>query len=113
MTERYIQFDAEEHGAKGERLAKRERFDQAHRLQQRDFQVNISPFAGRLGGNGLVSLDRSASNEGLLKAIPDAAPLMTFTQVFDVRPFGTTDLWKAALIEGMSEDSVIHSLYST
>lgn len=68
-------------------------------------KVDISPFVGRLGGNGFDTLERNGSNEALLSDIPDAAPLMTLAEVFDYRPFRTVGLWKSALIEGIGTSS--------
>jgi hypothetical protein len=66
-------------------------------------RVNHAPFVGQLGGNGYVPLDPTKSRESLVEDIPDAAPLMTLAQVFDLRPFRTIGLWKAALIEGIGK----------
>lgn len=68
-----------------------------------DAQVNISPFIGRLGASGRGGLRRNSSNEDLLKALPDAAPLMSVSEQFALRPFLTTALWKAALMEGVGK----------
>lgn len=70
-------------------------------------QVDILPFIGRLGASGTGSLPRSSYNEDLLKASPDAAPLMTLSDQFALRPILTTRLWKAALMEGVGRLSVI------
>lgn len=66
-----------------------------------DSRVNFTPFVGRLGGLGYVPPDDQESQKELLEAVPDAAPLMTFSQVLDLRPFRSVDLWKSALMEGM------------
>ncbi|KAH7027199.1 putative aquaporin transporter [Microdochium trichocladiopsis] len=63
--------------------------------------VNVGQFAGRLGGNGGGILPDTDSSKELLERVPDAAPLMTFAQQFDLRPFRTPELWKAALMEGV------------
>ncbi|KKK12843.1 hypothetical protein ARAM_001188 [Aspergillus rambellii] len=61
---------------------------------------SIQPFAGRIGGNQGLVLDRSCpENEELLKRVPDAAPLMTFQQRLEIAGFYDLDLWKFGLIE--------------
>jgi hypothetical protein len=60
----------------------------------------IQPFAGRVGGNQGLVLDRSnPENAALLKKVPDAAPLMTLGEGFDLRGFWDTDLWRFGFIE--------------
>ncbi|KAJ5359570.1 MIP transporter [Penicillium cataractarum] len=60
----------------------------------------IQPFAGRIGGNQEIVLDRSdPQNADLLKKIPDAAPLMSFRDGTDLRGFWDLDLWKFGFIE--------------
>ncbi|GAB1192547.1 hypothetical protein APSETT444_001739 [Aspergillus pseudonomiae] len=55
----------------------------------------IQPFAGRIGGNQALVVDRhDPSNADLLKKTPDAAPLMTVREGFDLRGFWDIDLWK-------------------
>jgi hypothetical protein len=107
------QFDPEKSERGGENLAEIGRFGEGNRREYLDFQVNTAPFIGRLGGNGEVSLSRNASTEEVLKDIPDATPLMTLAQVFDLRPFHTIGLWKAALMEGMGKISGIHRVEQT
>jgi hypothetical protein len=66
--------------------------------------VNGAPFAGRVGGLGCdILYTGSDSDESLLKAIPDAAPIKSWSQIFDFQAFRTPILWKASLIEGMGE----------
>jgi hypothetical protein len=66
----------------------------------------VQPFAGRLGGNQTFILDRDdASNAQIIEAIPDAAPGMTLAEQFDLKPFRSISLWKAAALEGMGEFS--------
>lgn len=76
---------------------------QEKNIERISSKVNIAPFVGRLGGNGSVPTGSNAEEEKLLDSIPDAAPLMTTGQVFDMRPFRTVGLWKAASIEGMGK----------
>ncbi|CAH0046606.1 unnamed protein product [Clonostachys solani] len=66
----------------------------------RDFEINIPPFVGRLGGNG-VALSRSRSNVAFLENVPDAAPLMSLREIANCKPFLTVPLWKSALMEGV------------
>ncbi|UDD56859.1 hypothetical protein AFCA_004380 [Aspergillus flavus] len=55
----------------------------------------VQPFAGRIGGNQGLVVDRTdPDNADLLKKVPDAAPLMTFREGFDLRGFWDIDLWK-------------------
>jgi hypothetical protein len=86
------------------------RLDQDKEMAPNDPNVNIAPFAGRIGGVGITTLSRNSSNEKLLKSIPDAKSLMTFAEAFDLRPFQTAGLWKAALMEGMGINSDFASL---
>ena len=104
MVEDDANHDPEKHGSGHPRNpAAIGRFEQQHALDHESSQVHITPFVGRLGGNGAQSLLRDAANEDLLKDIPDAAPLMTLSQQFDPRPFRTVALWKSALMEGMGQ----------
>ncbi|KAE8137839.1 major intrinsic protein-domain-containing protein [Aspergillus pseudotamarii] len=62
----------------------------------------IQPFAGRIGGNQGLVVDRTdPDNADILKKVPDAAPLMTFREGFDLRGFWDIDLWKFGFIECM------------
>lgn len=61
-------------------------------------------FAGRLGGNQAFTLDRDESaNATTLQRLPDAAPLMSWSEQFDLRGFRRLDLWKAGLAEGVGK----------
>lgn len=64
-------------------------------------EINVNPFIGRLGGHGVVPSTAAESDESLLKSIPDASPLMTFAEAFNLQPFWTVSLWKSALMEGI------------
>lgn len=69
------------------------------------YRASITPFAGRLGGQQTVILDpRDPQNAELLKNCPDATPYMSFAEQFDLRPFRTIGLWKAATMEGMGKE---------
>ena len=60
----------------------------------------IVPFAGRIGGNQDYVVDRSnPCNAELLARVPDAAPLTSFHDGFDLRGFLDSDVWKFALVE--------------
>ncbi|KAJ5897851.1 aquaporin [Penicillium tannophilum] len=63
-------------------------------------EPHISSFAGRLGGNQDFILDRNdPRNDELLEKVPDAAPCMTFAEIFDLKGFCSLDLWKFAMLE--------------
>jgi hypothetical protein len=60
----------------------------------------IQPFAGRIGGNQEIVVDRvDPQNAELLKKIPDAAPRMSFREGTDLRGFLDLTLWKFGFIE--------------
>ena len=60
-----------------------------------------SSFAGRIGGNQSFTVDRNDdANTAVLAHEPDAAPGMSLEQQFNLRPFRSLGLWKAAVIEG-------------
>ncbi|PIG87644.1 MIP transporter [Aspergillus arachidicola] len=62
----------------------------------------VQPFAGRIGGNQGLVVDRTdPDNADILRKVPDAAPLMTFREGFDLRGFWDIDLWKFGFIECM------------
>ncbi|RGP73185.1 aquaporin pip-type [Fusarium longipes] len=66
------------------------------------FQASDLPFAGRLGANQAYVVDGTTSeDERLLGHQPDATPHMSFRELIDLRPITNTDLWKAAMIEGI------------
>lgn len=63
-------------------------------------EPHISSFAGRVGGNQDFILDRNdPGNVELLERVPDAAPCMTFAEIFDLKGFYSLDLWKFAMLE--------------
>ena len=77
------------------------RFEQG---PSRAYRASIPAFAGRLGGQQTVILDPSnPRNAELLKNCPDATPYMTMADQFDLRPFRSIGLWKAATMEGMGK----------
>ncbi|KAJ5648635.1 hypothetical protein N7490_005007 [Penicillium lividum] len=60
----------------------------------------VHPFAGTLGGNQRVVVDRSdPDNESLLEKLPDAAPLMTVQEGLSLQGFFNVDLWRLGLLE--------------
>lgn len=62
----------------------------------------VQPFAGRIGGNQALVLDRNdPKNSEYLKAVPDAAPFMRVSEALDLRGFRDWNLWKFAIVEGM------------
>ena len=65
-------------------------------------QAPITPFAGRLGGNQEFIVNRSdPSSAALLEQIPDAAPLIPWGKIADLRGFRERELWRAGVIEGI------------
>lgn len=65
-------------------------------------QPAVQPFAGRIGGNQALVLDRNdPKNSEYLKAVPDAAPLMRISEALDLRGFRDYNLWKFAIVEGL------------
>ncbi|PCG96132.1 Major intrinsic protein [Penicillium occitanis (nom. inval.)] len=60
----------------------------------------IQPFAGRIGGNQEIVVDRSdPQNAALLERFPDAAPLMSFREGTNFSGFWDLDLWRFGFIE--------------
>lgn len=65
-------------------------------------QPAVQPFAGRIGGNQSLVLDRNdPKNSDYLKAVPDAAPFMRISEALDLRGFLDLNLWKFAIVEGV------------
>ncbi|EED14795.1 aquaporin transporter, putative [Talaromyces stipitatus ATCC 10500] len=63
----------------------------------------VQPFAGRIGGNQALVLDRNdPKNTEYLKAVPDAAPFMRVSEALDLRGFLDWNLWKFAIVEGVA-----------
>lgn len=60
------------------------------------------PYAGRLGGNQEFVLDpTNPATKDLLHKVPDAAPWMSYRDVWALGGFKEPSLWKPALIEGV------------
>ncbi|KAJ8607850.1 hypothetical protein MRB53_040043 [Persea americana] len=71
-------------------------------------RASAPAFIGRLGGNQEFIVDRhDATNATIVAKEPDAAPGMTLREQFDLAPFLTPGLWKAAAVEGFGEHVVI------
>jgi hypothetical protein len=69
---------------------------------QSPYRDNVTPFAGRLGGNqSFVASRVDPQNQKLLEEEPDAAPFIPLRKLIDLRPFANPRLWKAAVIEGV------------
>lgn len=69
-------------------------------FSHRSLKPAVQPFAGRIGGNQELVLDRDdPENAELLRRIPDAAPLMAFKDGFDLRGFWDVGLWKFGFVE--------------
>lgn len=67
-------------------------------------QPAVQPFAGRIGGNQALVLDRNdPKNSDYLKAVPDAAPFMRISEALDLRGFLDLNLWKFAVVEGVGK----------
>jgi hypothetical protein len=79
---------------------------------QTQLEISTVPFTGRVGANQAFVLDRNdAGNASILQDTPDAAPGMTLTEQFDLRPFRTLNLWKAALAEGVGKLYILPNDY--
>lgn len=62
----------------------------------------VNVFAGRLGGNQDFILDRAdPDNAPLLEEIPDAAPLIPYQQLLDLKGLLRIALWKQGVLEGI------------
>jgi hypothetical protein len=62
----------------------------------------VQPFAGRIGGNQALVLDRNdPKNSDFLKTVPDAAPFMRVSEALDLHGFRDWNLWKFAIVEGV------------
>lgn len=60
----------------------------------------IHPFAGRIGGNQEIVLDRNdPNNADKLEKAPDAAPQMTAQEGLSLQGFLNVDYWRFGLIE--------------
>ncbi|GKZ32821.1 hypothetical protein AbraIFM66950_002454 [Aspergillus brasiliensis] len=69
-------------------------------VQQLSCKPHVQPFVGRIGGNQGIVLDRSdPDNAEYLRKVPDAAPLMSARDAFNVRGFTDLDLWRFAVVE--------------
>ncbi|PWY86726.1 aquaporin-like protein [Aspergillus heteromorphus CBS 117.55] len=65
-----------------------------------DMTPQVQPFVGRIGGNQGIVLDRrDPANADYLQKVPDAAPLMSFRDTFNLRGFADLDLWRFAAVE--------------
>jgi hypothetical protein len=74
-------------------------FGQSLRLG-RAYDAILRPFAARVGGNHRFTLDADTpEKQRLLQRIPDAAPYLTWTENFDLQPFGEIELWKQGVVE--------------
>lgn len=62
----------------------------------------VNVFAGRLGGNQDFILDRADPDNGpLLEETPDAAPLIPYRQLLDLKGLLRVALWKQGALEGV------------
>ncbi|CZR64349.1 uncharacterized protein PAC_14247 [Phialocephala subalpina] len=74
--------------------------------QPMEGRTRRNAFAGRLSGNQVFVLDRDASSNGTIRErMPDAAPLMSWSEQFALGSFRQLELWKAGLAEGRAKFS--------
>lgn len=84
-------------------------YEQEHEHEHHGVKPAIPPFAGRLGGNQDFTVDRNdPRNNKVLEKVPDAAPRMGLAEVFDLRGFLSSDLWKFAMLECIGRFFSIH-----
>lgn len=57
------------------------------------------PFAGRLGGNQLLTAS-AARDAGSRPAAPDTASIVSWRESFDLNQFLSRDLWTQSMFEG-------------
>jgi hypothetical protein len=67
---------------------------------RRRFQVESTPFAGRIGANQEFSVSPLEETQ-LLRKTPDAAPLVPWSQMICPNQFIQLNIWKAAFVEGV------------
>ncbi|KAI9826493.1 MAG: hypothetical protein M1819_007342 [Sarea resinae] len=69
---------------------------------QAHVKVIAHPFAGRLGGAGDQDLALSPDHpdfDEIVRRTPDAAPVLSWRESLEWRPFLERDLWKAGVFE--------------
>lgn len=67
-----------------------------------EMRPTVNVYAGRIGGNQEYILDREdPDNRSLLEQNPDAAPMIPYRQLFDLRGLRNVSLWKQAFVEGI------------
>lgn len=67
-----------------------------------EMRPNVAVYAGRIGGNQEYILDRDdPDNRSLLEQNPDAAPMIPWRQLLDLRGLKNLSLWKQAFVEGI------------
>ncbi|PGH04093.1 hypothetical protein AJ79_07193 [Helicocarpus griseus UAMH5409] len=64
------------------------------------YHVASTHFAGRIGANQEFSI-RTPADADVLEKTPDAAPLVPWKQMVNVRQFMQMDIWKSAFVEGV------------
>lgn len=70
-------------------------------------RAQVQPFAGRIGGNQGLVLDRDDPRSAeILEKAPDAAPLMTAREGLSLQGFLHVDYWKFGLIEGIGKSKL-------
>ncbi|KAJ5150084.1 hypothetical protein N7448_001662 [Penicillium atrosanguineum] len=75
-------------------------------------RAHVQPFAGRIGGNQELVLDRDDPRSAeILEKAPDAAPLMTAREGLSLQGFLNLDYWKFGLIEGIGKSSTMLNVF--
>ncbi|KAG2421206.1 hypothetical protein HFD88_000822 [Aspergillus terreus] len=78
----------------------RDDVDLSTNVRQLSCKPQIQPFAGRIGGNQGLVLDRhDPTNADYLKKVPDAAPLMTFREAWNLQGFADPNLYRFSVVE--------------
>src|SRR5262245_51897017 len=71
-------------------------------------QIIDRPFVGRLGGNqAFTLLTDDPDYDAKLKHTPDAAPLFSWREAFDLETFRDVDLWQQAILEGWGTSMLV------
>ncbi|KAK6065880.1 hypothetical protein SCUP234_12332 [Seiridium cupressi] len=76
----------------------------------RSFTPTVAPFAGRIGGNQALVVDPDdPANESLLRKLPDTAPYLSLSGVFNLAGFADVQLWKYATVECFGTAMIVFS----
>ncbi|KAE8150646.1 aquaporin-like protein [Aspergillus avenaceus] len=78
----------------------KEDIDPSTNVRQLSCKPHVQPFVGRIGGNQGIVIDRhDPENAEYLKKVPDAAPLMSFVDAFNLYGFRDPNLWRFTVVE--------------